>query len=343
MLYLSVNDGSDTRINKEVRTLAQEAHVVYVGIGKTKERAFVREHCSEFHLIIGNHKSPLALLAYVLKVAQVLFKHRYQSIHVINENLWLILLPLLVWQRSKVVIDIFDSIFLRLGPDKWKALQNISYGLPGTLLVTDSNRLSLLPARFQSKTIVVENYPYASSQSYKKVSKPDELILFYNGSMTVSRGTEWLLALLSVAPRLTVWMAGWVYDAETEALTQHPQVQFFGVVSQQGSAKLAAEADYILSLYAPTNANNLNASPNKIYDAIQVHTPVIINAEVKVGAWVQENGLGFVLPSFYQTPDAVLFDKLIAEKHGYSFSEALAKAHTWEAIEGKLLAAHGLA
>ena len=51
--------------------------------------------------------------------------------------------------------------------------------------------------------------------------------------------------------------------------------------------------------YEPSNQNNINASPNKIYDAIQTNTPIIINNEVKVAAFVKRKNIGVILDSFY--------------------------------------------
>jgi len=342
VLYLSVNDGSDTRINKEVRTLAQRADVVYCGIGQSGDKAFVKPYCAEFYVLQGRHNSLLVFAKYYLTVCRVFFKHRYHSIHVINENLLLLFLPLLFFTKARVVADVFDSIFLRLGQDNYRWLQKLSYGTPTAVLVTDDNRKSLLPAGYAHKVVVVENYPYTVQETYPKASGDAELIIFYNGSMSAVRGTALLQGMLTAQPKLRVWMAGWIYDEATQALATHPQVTNYGVVSQLESLKLAAQADYILSVYAPTNANNINASPNKIYDAIQARTPVIINAEVKVAAWVQAHGLGYVLPAFNSTEYAQIFNDLMAKKGTYVFSTELAAAHTWEAIEGKLWAAHGL-
>lgn len=343
VLYLSVNDGSDTRINKEVRTLAQRADVVYCGIGKSSERAFAREACAEFHVTQGHHNSPAVFLRYYLSVVRVFFQHRYHSIHVINENLLLLFLPLLVFTKARVVVDVFDSIFLRMDPRRWRWLQRLSYRVPAAVIVTDDNRRTLLPSGYEAKTYVVENYPYTVQERFAKAARPDELILFYNGSMSATRGTDLLLNMLDAAPRMRVWMAGWIYDEATQRLAGHPQVTNYGTVSQQESLRLAAQADYILSLYEPVNENNINASPNKIYDAIQARTPVIINGEVLVAAWVRRNNLGYVMESFYQRDYARLFADWQARKATYTFSEELAHAHTWEAVEGKLLAAHALA
>ena len=342
ILYLSINDGSDTRINKEVRTLAGAAEVIYCGIGKSGEQAFVKEACAEFHVRKGSHNNPLIFLRYYGMVARVFFKHRYHSIHVINENLLLLFLPLLAFAKARIVADVFDSIFLRLGQGRFRWLQWLSYRVPDRVIVTDDNRRDLLPPGIGDKATVVENYPYTVAGHYPKAAQPGELIIFYNGSLSATRGTDILLDMLAVAPGLRIWMAGWIYDEATQRLAAHPQVTNFGTISQQESLRLAARADYIFSLYEPVNANNINASPNKIYDAIQARTPVIINGEVMVSGWVRRNNLGYVMESFYQRNYAELFQIWLDKKAAYTFSDNLARAHTWEAVEGKLLAAHGL-
>jgi hypothetical protein len=248
-----------------------------------------------------------------------------------------------VWlSKARVVVDVFDSIFLRLGPDKYRRLQKLSYGVPASVIVTDDNRRVLLPKGYEQKVAVVENYPYRVIERYDKAAKEGELIVFYNGSMSATRGTDILLEMLPHAPGLRIWMAGWIYDEGTKMLSEHPQVTFYGVVSQQESLKLAAQSDYILSVYAPIHANNINASPNKIYDAIQARTPVIINEEVLVSKWVTENNLGYVMPTFEVSDYKELYSNLQKNKSSYTFSEALSQAHTWEAVEGKLIKAHKL-
>ena len=84
------------------------------------------------------------------------------------------------------------------------------------------------------------------------------------------------------------------------------------------------------------------ASPNKIYDAIQTHTPVIINAEVKVSSFVKEKNIGVVLDSFYEYDTESVYNELLNKKEKFSFSEEAAEKYSWESIESKLLEAHKL-
>ena len=39
--------------------------------------------------------------------------------------------------------------------------------------------------------------------------------------------------------------------------------------------------------------------PNKIYDAIQIQTPVIINSEVKISKFVEKINLGYIIKDYY--------------------------------------------
>jgi hypothetical protein len=339
LLYISINDGSDTRINKEIQTLATAYAIYYIGIGKSTEKAFARNYCKSFTTVTGHHKSIASLLTFYLLFLKTFFSRSYASFHVINEQLLLIFYPFLYWQKKKVVLDIFDSIFLRMNR-KLDFLRNLVYSLPYAILVTDANRKTLMPDAFQYKIIVVENYPYRYTGSIKKASTTDSLLIFYNGSMSKTRGTELLLRMLAIEKNMRVKMAGWVYDEATRELSRHLQVDFMGVITQQQSMQVASQCDYILSLYEPVNENNINASPNKIYDAIQAQTPVIINAEVKIASFVQENKIGYIMPSFYETDYKQIIADLIACKHTFQFNPELQYTFTWEAIENKLLLAH---
>lgn len=340
LLYLCINDGSDTRINKEIKTLASRFDVIYLGIGRDESQAFVKPFCTKFYLVKGHHKSIGTLVRYFFTFIKLYFSHRFRSIHVINEQLLLIFFSFLMWSRRRVVADIFDSIFLRSGSPVIRAMQSLLYRLPKTIIVTDDNRKTLVPAEFHGKTLVVENYPYAFNDLQPKAAASDELLILYSGSLGTTRGTLLLTELLKHSNKVKVWMIGWVYDEPTKWLSQHPQVIFWGVKTQQETMRLASECDYILSVYEPINDNNLNASPNKIYDAIQAQTPVIINSEIKVAQFVAENRLGYVLDNYYTTDIETLSQQLILLKKEFDFGNDLRRRYTWEAIAQKLTEAH---
>jgi len=340
LFYICINDGSDTRINKEIKTLAAHFQIVYLGIGRNQSQSFVKPFCQEFHLVEGHHKAIPTLIKYFFRFLQCYFSRRFEAIHVVNEQLLMIFWPFLWWSRKRVVADIFDSIFLRTSSPLVRSLQSWVYALPQRIIVTDDNRKTLVPKPFLNKTVVVENYPYRFRNQQPKAAADDELLILYSGSMGMTRGTQLLADLVALSAQVKIWMVGWVYDEPTKVLSQHPQVNFWGVKTQQETMQIASACDYILSVYEPINENNLNASPNKIYDAIQAQTPVIINNEVKIAQFVAANRLGYVMESYYEKNVAELFQNLIDKKKSYVFDDAFNKTYTWEAIEAKLVKAH---
>jgi hypothetical protein len=268
-------------------------------------------------------------------------QNQFHSIHVINEQLMIFFYPFLF--GKKVVLDLFDSFFL-MHVDKpgnqWNTIKRLTYAPIHRILVTDENRLQLMNDQSKSKCLVVPNYPKLQP-SFVKRTQVDKVTIFYNGTMNLDRGTSFLISLLEADDRVRVIMAGWITDERTKQLSQMKGVEFRGVMKQEEALRVAAEeADYVLCVYAPNSEIHINASPNKIFDAIQTSTPVIINAEVKVSSFVQDKKLGYVLAHYDSYKPQQVVDELFVGKSKFTFSDALRHAYTWESVEEVLLAAH---
>lgn len=343
ILYLSFNDGTDMRVSKEVRTLSRAAAVTLVAVGPDPARCYAASSADNLCFIRGNRSAMGTRLRYFIKSAQLLLTRRYDSVHVINEPQLLVLWPFL-WLKKNVVLDIFDSIFLRKNRpgNQWKWLKRIVYAPVSRTIVTDGNRLGLLPDFLQERAAIVPNYPdEVTCLPVKKRSS--HLTLMYYGWLGELRGTETARKLLDADPGLHLIMAGWVADEPSRTLTQHPRVEWLGVLPQAEALRIAAEkADYILCVYAPIHDNNINASPNKIYDAIQTRTPVVINAEVKVAGFVAQAGIGPVLPAYRSHDYAALARSLHENREAYVFSEELRQRYTWKNAEPALFEVHAV-
>lgn len=343
LLFISVNDGSDTRIFKEIKSLSQNFEITFIGIQtSTSTSSMLPPSCRTF-FIKGLRRSPLTIAKLFLQVAR-LCPWRFSSVHVINENLALVLLPLLVLARHWV-LDIFDSFFLksrsRLVTIFKSILQRIIYGSADVILVTDEARLDLLPHWSQSKVRVLPNYPLTdNSISEPRMNHDGPLTIFFSGSIGRDRGIPFLVNLLKNDPQLLIHVAGWLYDQEGEELTRHTQVKFHGVIHQTAAAQIAKQCDYILCLYEPSITNNIYASPNKIYDGIQAGVPVIINQEVLVSALVRDKKLGVVLDSYSPSNIIPILEKLKTQRNQFAHIIQMQGKYTWEKIEPVLIAAH---
>lgn len=332
------------RINKEIQTLTRHFDVEFVGLGENEVKAFVKKHpLGRFYFIKGKRLSPAVLSAYFARSIQLLVTRRYHSVHVINEPQLIVLWPFLWLQRS-VILDIFDSIFLRNNwrEKGWNLLKWLVYLPANKILVTDENRLRLLPEFLQKKSTILPNYPYARSFALPSQRDPALTILYF-GWLGQKRGSETIKGLLSSGVPMKILMAGWLADDYSRELITHPHVEWHGTLPQDEALTLAATtADYLMCVYAPIHDNNINASPNKIYDAIQTRTPVIINGEVKVSAFVSQYRLGHVLPAYAVIDYTALASELMARRGTYHFPQDLIEMYTWEKVENRLIIAHQL-
>jgi hypothetical protein len=343
ILYLSFNDGSDMRINKELRTLSQVASVELVALGPDRTQCYAASSVNTLYFVEGERSSKGTLLRYFLTCMSLLLRRQYHSVHVINEPQLIALWPF-VWAQKRVVLDLFDSIFLRKNKpgNQWLWVKRGIHAPVSQLIVTDENRVNLLPNFLKKGAHILPNYPN-QIVDFPDKKRSSYLTIMYYGWLGELRGTQTIRELLAADPDLRVLMAGWVADEPSRTLSQHPRIKWLGVLPQAEALRIAAEqADYILCVYAPVNDNNINASPNKIYDAMLTRTPVIMNAEVKVSAFAQEQQLGYVMPSYACADYALLAGELIKHRDAYTFDPVLCQNYTWEQVEDVLLKTHGL-
>lgn len=344
LLYLCNNDGSDPRINKEIRTLSTRFQIDYVGMQSVPGHSFVDSFVVRKYLIHAQRKSIWGLCQYIYLVAKLLYNKTYHTIHIVNEPLLIVCYPILLLARRPIVLDLFDSLFLRMsrGNEQCYWLKYLLYRPVDCILVTDDARKQLLPKTFFVKAKVVPNYPHYFETFASRKELDEALTLFYYGWFGAHRGTDLLMAMLQEKHvPIRVIMAGWFGDEKSKQLLQDEQVSYLGILSQEEAITVAREqADYILCVYRPVNQNNVFASPNKVYDAIQAEVPVIMNAEVNMSKQIEEWGIGVVLPSYLPNNLAVWIDHLMQKRGTFTFSGNLKQRCTWEAVAHQLLEAH---
>jgi len=329
------------RINKEVETLSKKSSVIFLGVGNG-QNCFVERYCENVYLINGKRNTILTQLRLILTFLRLLFRYEIKSIHIINEQLLIFFYPFLFTKH--VVLDLFDSIFLRWNKsgNKWLLLKKIVYWPVNKIIVTDENRLNLMPGYIRKKCNILPNYPrFLDSEVRKK--QDSSIRIMYNGWLGLNRGTEVAEGLLRMALPVKIIMAGWFSDKYSSELpSRYPnQIEYLGVVKQDEILKITAEyADYILCVYKPVNENNINASPNKVYDAIQTGTPVIINSEVRISRFVEENKIGIVIPAYAEINYPDLYKQMKEKQNSFIFNREMKQKYSWEKIENVLLSAH---
>lgn len=340
VLYFCLNDGTDTRIRKELATYGKSYEVYFMGVKSDKK---IDIEAKEVFLTKGSHRNLLTIILVYIKLILLLLKKNFDKIHIVDEQIYIVFLPVLGLVSTSKTLDIFDSFFLKINkPDNdlmW--LKRVLYGSVDRIFVTDYFRRDLLPRFVHKKCEIIPNVPNFDPELRKKFKRSldGKLVIGYFGTLAEKRGSSFIAELLAIDNNVEILAAGWIADGYTKDIFERyrERIKWRGVLTQREvNHWLCESADYLLCVYPTNNLNNIYASPNKIYDAIHCRTPVIINASVKVSEFVRENQIGHVYEED-SLNERLLLKELYEKKGEFMFSTELAKKNCWENYEDKFL------
>ena len=302
------NDGSDPRVRKIAGSLhvaGYDVHFVGAKLGHHPRAPQVipgvRMHVLKRPSSRG-HKAR-AWLAFLRHVSVTMRTIRPAVIHAVNEHTAAFVIATTRPSKRRVVCDVFDSLDLRFSSSslvprlvaRWVC--RLAYAGSERVLVTDEARKAVL-RRGAGAAIVVPNYPVDPGPRLAAALPPvtGPLRLYVGGSLSRPRGLESLAQVAKSRSDICIVAAGWVYDSVAEKFVASPGVEFHGALEPMASLELAASCHAIVALYEPSNQNNRMASPNKVYDALCVGRPLLVNREIGIASWVVEEALGIAVP-----------------------------------------------
>jgi glycosyltransferase involved in cell wall biosynthesis len=301
------NDGTDVRVGKVCRSLCKLGFDVhFIGwdrrphIAKTVDLGATKTHIMQNPTKHGR-ASILGTVSFARHIATSLRKLRPLTACCVNEDNAFLALPLRGVYFRYLVCDVFDALWdrhsHRLLPLRLMLGFVATFSRAGAdrLIATDAVRHARF-GRYMSKCVIVCNYPEDPGQDLACTHLEGPVRVYAAGTMYSGRGLHQLLRAVDATEGVEIVSAGWLNDDHANnVFAQHPKVTFHGIVTAERSLELAAQCDAIFSFYEPKSVGNFQASPNKIYDAMSVGRPVIINKEAGISKWIVENNLGFCL------------------------------------------------
>jgi len=191
----------------------------------------------------------------------------------------------------------------------------------------------------------LENTPPADIGTESLANKR---ILIYQGALNVGRGIELMIDAMAYLPNAVLWIIG-KGDLQEKLIAQiasqpYPErIVYKGFVPFEQLSALTLQADLGFSLEEDLGANYRFASPNKVYDYIQAHVPVLVADLPEMKKIVQEQGVGEVLCENERTPEklAQRIHQLFAHPTTYeTYQKATHKAAkllNWENEKDRLI------
>jgi glycosyltransferase involved in cell wall biosynthesis len=208
-------------------------------------------------------------------------------------------LPLKGLYYERLVCDVYDSLGARAQFRPWykrwplQAVNAVGSIGADRMIATDERRHAML-GRYASKAIVVENVPEDPGPELAAALPTGPVRIWAAGSLDARKGFGELLEAIGPLEGVQIVSAGWPYDDfASQVFIRHPRVEYHGIVTARRALELAASCDAVFCYYSPINVYMVHASPNKVYDAMAVGRPVLINREVRLAKWVEQAGLGY--------------------------------------------------
>lgn len=299
------NDGTDVRVSKTCRSLSRMGYRVhFIGWdrrpGETKRADLGRtaRHVME-HATPHGRLTARGQWRFWRHMVGALRRIRPHTVCCVNEDCALLALPFRGVLYRRLVCDVFDALADRHSrralPVRWalRAVGELVRGSADRLIATDRARLERF-GRFRGKCVVVENVPEDPGAALAEALPTGSGKIYVGGSLSESRGLRQVIEAVEPLDDVEIVAAGWAYDRyAAETFIPHPKVTFRGVVTGGESLALAASCDAVLAFYAPVSVNNIEASPNKIHDALSVGRRVIVNREIRVARRVEAEALGW--------------------------------------------------
>lgn len=338
LIFVVANNGSDTRVIKELKTLSKKYDLLFIGITSRRIDNIVAKYAFKIKRIPFSHKNIFAYIFLNFLLIQTKVFYKIKKMHVVDEQVWIFLFHnFLIYDT---VLDIYDSYFLKLNlqGEKAQIVKSIVYGTVKKIIVTDKERLSLLPLKYQKKTYIIPNYPLKCDLPKTKVSKKkNKLTVGYFGTLAEKRGGE-IVEKLLLNSNIKVISAGWIADSFSMGLTKNVNYCFLGEIKQKEVLDIVAnKVDFLMSCYPENNINNIYASPNKIWDALACGKPIIINDGAKISSFVKENNLGIVI-NYNNFESEDLYNKMLSFKK--KLIQIDKSKYLWDNYENTLIGLH---
>jgi glycosyltransferase involved in cell wall biosynthesis len=114
-------------------------------------------------------------------------------------------------------------------------------------------------------------------------SSGDDLVVMLCGWLVKSRGLDILEEIILHADqRVKFILMGSGDDQEIQSICRNDNVTYIGHGSRNEALRTMSNVDINLALYNPEILINRYALPQKIYDALMIGCPVLINSEVEI-------------------------------------------------------------
>lgn len=200
-------------------------------------------------------------------------------------------------KRIKYVYDIHDDFSLRYrfpvvinSLIAW--LDSLVKSKATTVIHVDESRVRAGDAN----PVIIYNSPRDwYGERFSQLCRGTPGLFVVSGLLSRQRGVVAIAEFAKRNPGFRFIVAGTIVDESAQELVALANVEYLGYIDQSNLFAKIKNASGIFSLYDPSVEINRLAASNKLYDAMMLGVPVIVNKGLLVEDFVRENGVGIVV------------------------------------------------
>lgn len=307
----------------------------------------------------------------ITRYRSVVWRHLYFLFNVINETIrcrprvivgadYFSIIPARLASRLSKALFLYDAHELIIpepgialnGRERfWYLAEKLSIKSANLVIATNEDRARLMQTHYKliDNPLVVRNIPPLSDicdkiekilETYPDLvrKKPNELLLIYQGDISMERGIEKFVAALKYLPedyRLVVVGGGPDIEKLIEIGRVHVmenRLSFLGPVENTLLPTITSMMDIGLAAYSFKGLNNIYCSPNKIYEYAQSGLPVVATNQLMLLRIVEKYGIGELFGEDDSPKKIAELIKYVVENKNL-YKKALArfvKENSWE-------------
>ncbi|MGM0612116.1 MAG: glycosyltransferase, partial [Bacteroidota bacterium] len=190
----------------------------------------------------------------------------------------------------------------------WKALERFCYPKVDELVTVNQSIAQLFEKEYKRKVHVIRNVPEKVSiptpRSRQELGIPSDkhILLMQGAGINVQRGAEELVLSMEYIPDAILYIigSGDVFGKLKNLVKNkklHNKVKFLNRMPYKELLEHTRIADIGFSLDKPLSINYKLSLPNKLFDYIQAHTPIIASDIPEVKHIIKEYNIGLIINS----------------------------------------------
>ncbi len=350
----------DPRVTKEAKSLAKNGHNIYIlawdrvgNHAKIEETDFYRIQRFSYKAPSGNVKIIFNLPVWWTFVFKWLMKTDWDIVH---SNDFVTFPPALFaakLKRKKIIYDIYDFYADNLpvtSPQLFRKLISFVDRLlmkyaDGIIIVDESRYFQI--GDNAKHAIVVMNSPedviYKNNKTVQ-ITRGAIFTIFYAGQLANERGIYNMIKAVGDVDDIQIVIAGFGKDEKElkQLFDNYKNVTFLGRISQESVVEWTMRSHLLFALYDTKIHNNKFSSPNKLFEAMMVGKPIIVNSGTTMSKIVSENKCGVVvdyndIAEIRRTVLELKQNPILCYQLGSNGRAAYRKKYSWKIMETRLL------